>query len=243
MSRQRSAISTVLKCLRRATAATGTALAAVLAVVPTAHAAAIPTRMTSSASSPYVVSTATSPGAADATAPQALSQGSPFDCGPYICYIQCMPYLSGGAFPHPGTQATGNPPGLTGFGGTCGRSYSWGYTVSGTATGQAEWDSVFGGGLNCRAFAFIPDNHSNDPNAQYYLWDGNRYLANDASFNQESLTNQFGGMFKNTDFFRINENMRVTLSDHNPNKQPGWNIAADAMIFQCYQGPLGVQTK
>jgi hypothetical protein len=104
--------------------------------------------------------------------------------------------------------------------------------VSGAATGSATWDSILVGPW-CRAFAFVPDNNSNDPNAQYYVWDGSRYLANDAFFDQQSLTNQFGHV-AGTGFFHVNDHLRITLNDHNPFNQANFVVAADAMVFECH---------
>jgi hypothetical protein len=142
-------------------------------------------------------------------------------------YTQCQPSLSGSAFPY--RAGTGSPPP------GCGSSFSWGFTVSGSPTGQAQWDSHFLGNWSCTAYAWIPDSHSNDLNAQYYIWDGSHYLANDAFVNQEGTTNGWVNVANNT-YFHVSDHLRVTLNDHNPKGQSGLYIAAYAMDFACNPG-------
>jgi hypothetical protein len=148
-----------------------------------------------------------------------------------ICYPSqtnsnsAFPYTASTHYPAPSCSDPNNP----NYG-----VFAWGYTVSGSATGQAEWDSPFvGPGWTCAAQAWVPDSHSTDPNAQYYIFDGNNYLANDAFINQGAITNNWSRLFNNT-WFPISDHMRVTLSDHNPKGQGGWYIAAYALQFLCF---------
>jgi hypothetical protein len=150
-----------------------------------------------------------------------------------LTWTVCHPSQTNGnsAFPYTATvrDQTHLPP-------TCNAVFAWGFTVSGSATGQAEWDSPFvGPGLTCAAQAWVPDSHSNDPNAQYFIFDGSTYLANDAFINQGAITNTWSRLFNNT-WFPISNHMRVTLSDHNPKGQAGWYIAAYAVQFLCLPG-------
>ena len=147
-----------------------------------------------------------------------------------LSFVECTPTLYGTAFPY--TATTGFPPDALG-GRTCGNSFAWGYTVSGDATGYAEWD----GGLpprggSCTAEAWIPDSHSDDPNAQYYIWDGTRYLGNDAFVNQDKVSNNWVNITNNTRF-QITDHLRITLSDHNPAGEAWWYEAAYAVLFSC----------
>lgn len=142
--------------------------------------------------------------------------------------IICHPSQTNNNSAFPYTASTGSPPP------SCDGRFAWGFTVSGSATGQAEWDSPFvGPGWTCAAQAWVPDSHSNDPNAQYFVFDGNHYLANDAFINQGAITNNWSRLFNNT-WFPISDHMRITLSDHNPNGQGGWYIAAYALQFLCF---------
>jgi hypothetical protein len=151
---------------------------------------------------------------------QSMRQSAPTEPAPVVV----CPTLSGGAFPF--SASTRFPPPV------CGGTFAWGFTVSGSATGQAEWDSPFVGGWFCTAQAWIPDSHSNDPNAQYYLFDGSRYLANDSFVNQNATTNGWTDVSNGTSF-HVTDHMRVTLNDHNPFGQGGWYIAAYAVRFFC----------
>jgi hypothetical protein len=144
-------------------------------------------------------------------------------------YTVCSPRLTGTAFPEPGS--TGHPPPIYPSG-QCTSTFAWGYTVSRNPTGQAEWDSPNVNGMSCTADAWIPDSHSNDPNAQYYFYDGSHYLGNDAFVNQESVTNNWVNVTNNSSF-TISSDMRITLNDHNPEGQAGWNEAAYAVRFIC----------
>jgi hypothetical protein len=147
-------------------------------------------------------------------------------------YTQCAPTLTGGAFPY--TATTGTPPPALPSSGKCGNSFAWGFTVSGSATGQAEWVGPnLGSGYSCTASAWIPDSHSNDPNAQYYVYSGSQYLANDAYVNQEGVTNNWVNVTNGTSFQLTNGPLRITLSDHNPFGQANWYEGAYAMWFVC----------
>src|SRR5258708_8654359 len=165
--------------------------------------------------------------ASPASASTAGSVATPSLPGNGFHYVQCQASPSGSAFPHGATTGFAPP--------TCGNSFAWGFTVSGSPTGQAQWDSHFLGNWSCTAYAWIPDSHSNDPNAQYYIWDGSRYLANDAFVNQEGTTNGWVNVTNNT-YFQVSDHMRITLNDHNPKGQSGWYIAAYAMDFACNPG-------
>jgi hypothetical protein len=162
--------------------------------------------------------------------------GSPLQCSPGVfCDLECAPGPSA-PFPYPGTQNGGNPPIViqsTGHVQECPRSYSWGFTVSGPATGTVSWDSPIRGAFRCAAYAFVPDDNSNDHNAQYFLFDGSRYLANDAFFTQDTLTDTFGQIYHGSPFFSVSDHLRVTLNDHNPLNEAGHLLAADAMAFVC----------
>jgi hypothetical protein len=148
---------------------------------------------------------------------------------------QCAPTLTGGAFPY--TATTGTPPPDLPSSGKCGNSFAWGFTVSGNATGQAEWTGPnLGSGYSCTANAWIPDSHSDDPNAQYYVYTGSHYLANDAFVNQENVTNNWVNVTNGTSFQLTDGPLRITLSDHNPNGQAGWYEGAYAMWFVCTDG-------
>ncbi|HEV2371224.1 MAG TPA: hypothetical protein VGS19_03560 [Streptosporangiaceae bacterium] len=143
--------------------------------------------------------------------------------------VVCSPALTGGAFPY--TASTKFPPPMFPTG-QCGNTFAWGYTVSGNATGQAEWDSPNAAGMTCSAQAWIPDSDSNDPNAQYFFFDGSHYLGNDAFINQEKVTNNWVNITNNGSF-PISSRMRVTLNDHNPFGQSGKYEAAYAVKFIC----------
>lgn len=142
-----------------------------------------------------------------------------------LTYISCHPSLSGTAFPYTATTAFPPP--------SCDGAFAWGFTVSGNATGQAVWDSPFVGTWTCAAQAWVPDSVSNDVNAQYYIFDGSRYLGNDAFIDQSNITNNWSRLFNNT-WFTIHNHMRITLSDHNPMGQGNQYIAAYAIQFLCY---------
>jgi hypothetical protein len=149
-------------------------------------------------------------------------------------YTQCAPTQtnSNSAFPY--TATTGTPPTALPSSTKCGNSFAWGFTVSGSATGQATWTGPnLGSSYSCTANAWIPDSHSNDPNAQYYVYTGSHYLANDAFVNQEGVTNNWTNVTNGTSFQLTSGPLVITLSDHNPNGQANLYEAAYAMWFVC----------
>jgi len=144
--------------------------------------------------------------------------------------INCHPSsLTGTAFPY--TAYLGiTPPG------NCDSRFDWGYTVTGYHTGMATWESnfyAFYGTLQCRVEAFIPDNHAGTYNAQYFIYDGSTYLANDAFVNQNASTNWVN--IYGTGYLPIHDHMVVTLDDQDPMQGgSGQTIAAYALRFSCH---------
>lgn len=147
-----------------------------------------------------------------------------------VIYTVCSPSPPPGLAGFPNTGHTTHlPPGCTN------NSFAWASTVSGNATSHEQWLSPNASGFICSAQAWIPDSASNDPNAQYYFYDGSHYLGNDAFVNQENVTNNWVNVTNNSGF-AITTQMKVTLSNGNPMGKAGWAVGAYAMRFICTSG-------
>lgn len=103
----------------------------------------------------------------------------------------------------------------------------------GKRDGQAAWTGPnLGTGYSCNASAWIPDSHSNDPNAQYFVFTGSHYLANDANVNQENVTSNWVNVTNGTSFPLTNGS--CALRSMSTTRRPaGWYEGGYAMLFVC----------
>lgn len=138
--------------------------------------------------------------------------------------IACNPSLTGNAFPYSSPLS----PQEVAETGCSGGQFSWGWTTAGSATGAATWTG-YSFHFHVTIYAFIPSTHAGAQDAQYFIHEGSRYVAN-ITVNQNNVS---GWVNLGTWNF-INEPPSVTLRDLSPSGSSGWQVAASAIKFYYF---------